>query len=269
MININFHAIRLFLEKHGPTILTGLAMFGVAATGYLTHQADKKLIGDVCERIVMTEETETPVKDIVAKSAKANWKIYIPPVAVGLVTMGCAFGANKWHLSREGALAAAAIMYKTSGEELEKKLAEKYGEEEVSKIKREIAESKAENERPPWEEQKPDKMKVWEPYTEQWLWLSQKDLLWAEIIVNKKLCQQWTVTLNDLLSMFGGKKTKLGEKLGWSYEDESFDQVFACGGNLMGRWIDLCPQIVEEIDGSSYFQLQYVIHPIDLTELEQ
>ena len=264
---INFNAIKPFLEKHGPTILTGLAMFGVAATGYLTHRADKKLIGDVCERIVMSEETETPVKEIVAKSAKANWKIYIPPVVAGLATMGCALGANQWHLNKEGALAAAALMYKTSGEELEKKLTEKYGEEEVKKVKQEIAEAKADKDRPPWEAKRPDKMKIWEPYSKQWFWASQQELLWAEIMINKMICQRFQVTLNDLLKIYGCRPMKDGDKLGWSYDDECYNQIWACGGSLMGNWIGFSPQLIQNDDGTTYFEMDYEVHPNDLTEL--
>ncbi len=268
-MNLNINTVKNLLIKHGPTILTGLAMFGVAATGYLTHRADKKLIGDVCERIVTTEETEKPVKDIVTESAKANWKVYIPPVVVGLATIGCTLGANQWHLSKEGALAAAAIMYKTNGEELEKRLKEKFGDEEVKKVKQEIAEAKEDKDRPPWEAKRPDKMKIWEPYSKQWFWASQQELLWAEIMINKMICQQWKVTLNDLLSIYGCKPTKEGENLGWSYDDECYTQTWACGGRLMGNWIGFSPQLVENSDGSTYFEMDYEVHPNDLAELER
>ena len=268
---INFNAVKPFLEKHGPTILTGLTMIGVAATAYFTHRADTKVCGYTCAEVLTKDirnEKEIKFKPIFYEEAKKHWKFYIPPVAVGLATMGCAFGANKWHLSKEGALAAAAIMYKTSGEELEKKLSEKFGEEEVKKVKQEIAEAKADKDRPPWEAKRPDKMKIWEPYSKQWFLASQQELLWAEIMINKMICQRFQVTLNDLLKIYGCLPMKDGDKLGWSYDDECYNQIWACGGNLMGNWIGFSPQLVQNDDGSTYFEMDYEVHPNDLTGLE-
>lgn len=267
-MTFNLSMVKPFLQKHGPSILTGLTIFGVAATGYLTHVADKKLIGDVCEKIVMSEDTEKPVKEIVNETAKEHWKDYIAPAAVGLATMGCSFGANSWHLSKEGTLAAAALMYKTSGEELEKKIREKFGDEETAKIKKEIAEAKADKERPPWEEKRPDKMKIWEPYSKQWFYATQQELLWAEIVINKMLAQNYQVSMNDLLKIYNCKPIKDGDNFGWSYDDECFTELWACGGAMMGNWIGFSPGYRQDSNGEWYFEMDYEVHPNDFQKLE-
>ena len=266
-MKIDFKLIKPVLEKHGPTILTGLASIGVLFTGYLVHRADLKNLGDIAEAVLFTDDSDIPMGETVKRVTKKNWKLYIPSAVSAVCTIGCIVGADRWHVSKEGMLAAAALMYKTSGEELEKKLREEFGDEKVTEIKQKIAEEKAEQNRPPWEERHPDKMKIWEPYTEQWFYASQKDILWAEIVINKKLAQEMEVTLNDLLALYGCKKTKKGEELGWTIEDECFTEIWACGGALMGNWIDFCPQVIENKDGTTYFQMEYVIHPVNIDEV--
>lgn len=261
---INYNLIKSFMIKHGPSILTGCACFGVVLTGYFTHKAAMDCLSDVTEAVLCTEETETPVKDIVHRTVKKRWKNYIPAIITGVVAIGCSIWANQWHMTKEGMLASAAIMYKTGSEELEKGFIKKFGSEKIQEVKKEIADK----ERLPKLDGIPDKMKIWEPYTQQWFYASQKDILWAELTINKMLAQQLTARLSDILTLFGCKNTKEAEKLGWTYNDECFVQIWAIGGGLYGNWIDFCPQTVENLDGSSYLQMEYGVHPVDLAGLD-
>lgn len=151
---MNLNDIKNTLIKHGPSILTGVAMIGVAATAYLMHRAEEKNTVDIC--ISYLDNKDQTFVDIRKQTYKKNWKNYIPSVICGLATMGCIFGANHWHLSKEGALAAAALMYKANSEDLEKKLREEFGNDKVDEVKQKIREAKEDAERPPWEE-KPEK----------------------------------------------------------------------------------------------------------------
>lgn len=264
-MKIDFKLIKPVLEKHGPTILTGLASIGVLFTGYLVHRADLKNLGDITEAVLFTDDSDIPVKETVKRVTKKNWKLYIPPAVSALCTIGCIVGADRWHVSKEGMLAAAALMYKTSGEELETKLREEFGDEKVSEIKQKIAEEKADANRPPWQEKQPDKMMIWEPYTKQWFYASQKDILWDELMANKMLAQKFTVTLADICRLYGLKPTKESKTLGWSYDDETFCELASYYG--AGAWIDMCPQTCTRPDGTEYFQMEYGIHPNDISEV--
>lgn len=263
-MKFSLNTIKVIFEKHGPTILSYTAIFGVAATMYLMHRAEAKNAINICANM-LTEDDDTIYADVRKDVYKRNWKTFIPPAACGLATIGLIFGANKWHLSKEAALASVAIMYKTAGEELEAKLKDEFGEEKVEEVKRKIAEEKLDANRPPWEEKHPDRMRIWEPYTNQWLELSQKDILWIEICANKLLSQKYTVTMNDILGMYGAKKTKAAENIGWSYDDETFCELAGYYG--AGAWIDLCPQLDTDSNGNMYYVMDYGIHPNDISHL--
>lgn len=261
----NFQTIKPFLQKHGPTILTGLAMFGVVATGYLTHRADKKVISEACEAILFTDDADIPIEETVGRCMKKNWKNYIPPVVTGLATMGCMLGSNQWHLSKEGTLAAAALMYKTSGEELEKALKEKFGDEEVKKMKQEIAEAKADRDRPPWEEMKPGRITFYEPYSKQYIQATQQELLWAELTANKILQQSNRCTMNDLLSCYPhAKKMRGGDNIGWGLYEDWFCESASYAPS--GPWINFTPQYQTNANGDTYFVMDYEINPMELSK---
>lgn len=256
---MNLNVVKNALIKHGPSILTGVAMIGVAVTGYLVHRADRKLIGDVAEKILFEEDAKKqPIGNTVKEVTKEQWKNYIPAAVSGILTMGCIFGANHWHLSKEGALAAAAIMYKANSEDLEKKLREEFGDDKVNEVKQKIREAKEDAERPPWEEKPKAKMHVWEHVTGQFLDISQQDILWAELNINKWLSNYETVTVNDLVRLLGGRKNRNCNIWGWRLDDETFD--WNASFSKCGPWVDL--QIVKSDDGT--LNLVYNIEPSEI-----
>lgn len=222
---MNLNVVKNTLIKHGPSILTGVAMIGVAITGYLVHRAEAKNAVDICVAY-MDKTCDEPYHDVCKEVYKRNWKRFIPSAACGLATMGLIFGANHWHLSKEGALAAATLMYKANSEDLEKKLREEFGNDKVDEVKQKIREAKEDAERPPWEEKPEKKMKVWDPYTKQYLNISQTDILWAENTVNRWLFNAEEVEYNSLIKLLGGKANKsIGEHFGWFIDESVFNHI--------------------------------------------
>lgn len=266
MIKINIKAIGKILEKNGPSILSWAAVGGVLLTGYLTHKATMKTFAKTTEAVLFEEETEKPTIDICKEQTKKNWKNYIPPVIAGVGTAACIIGANYWHLSKEGALTAAVAFYKAAESDIANAVKEKYGNEALDEIKKDITKKKMEDDRPPWEPKDSNKMTIYEPYTKQWFRASQQEILWAELTANKMLQQSWSVTLNDILGLYPGcKKKPIGKTIGWSLNDESFMECISYSPSG-AAWITFCPQLCENPDGSTYFQMEYEIHPNDISE---
>lgn len=277
-MKLNLKMIGSIIEKHGPSILTGMAAVGVVLTGYLTHRATDKTTSE--QVINMAKEFTDEVKNsdgnidqidtdtIVSKELdgwfKRYWKNYIPPVVAGVGTIACIIGANYWHLSKESALAAAVAFYKASESDLKEVIKEKFGEDALEDVKKEVAKKRIDDDRPPWEPKDSTRMTIYEPYTKQWFRASQQEILWAELTANKMLQQSWKVRLNDILALYDGcKKTKLGNVIGWSLDDEMFLESvdYSPSG---AAWITFCPQLITNDDGSSYFQMEYEIHPNEL-----
>lgn len=272
-MKINFKIIGNILEKHGPSILTGMAAIGVVLTGYLTHKATEKVTMEVADEAEQVKNNQNPISEtfiaeIKKKVIKENWKNYIPPAIAGVGTIACIIGANYWHLSKESAMAAAVAFYKAAESDLAKEIKEKYGDDALKEIKTDIAKKKMEDDRPPWEPKDSTKMTIYEPYTKQWFRASQQEILWAELTANKMLQQTWKVKLNDILALYNGcKQTKLGNVIGWSLDDEMFMEAVSYSPSR-AAWITFVPIKVEKPDGDTYFEMDYEIHPNELPEDE-
>ena len=227
------------VKKHAPTILSGMAIVGVGLTGWLTHEAT--------------------LKSDPEKSLKENWKNYISPAVAAVGTIACIIGAHKIYLSREAAALAAVAFYKASGEDFEEAVFDKFGN---SGLKANVMNADK-NDVP---KSMTTKIRIWEPYTKQWFEATQQEILWAELTANKMLHQRGQVTLNDVLKLYSDpnlKMKKKGNDLGWSWDDEMFNES-ACY-YYAGGWIDICPQF-EEYNGSMRFVMDYGINPNDISE---
>lgn len=250
---ISIQAVKQFAKQYGPTILSGLAIVGVAATGYLAHKAGAETGAKVLmEHAGSPEEADQIAHQVI----KREWKRYIPPVASGVFTIGCIVAADRWHVGKETALLASCLAYKNSSEIFENKVRRELGQKAVEEAKQD---AQAKN----FVGSLGCKMKIWEPYTKQWFEASQQELLWCELTANKMMAQIGEVKLNDILAMFpSAKKTPRGAEIGWSWDDESFNELASY--YYAGGWIDLCPQLCEKPNGETYFNLEYGIHPNEL-----
>jgi hypothetical protein len=236
-------------RKNLPTILSAGACGGVVLTGWLSYEAGKK------------EKEEGEEKD---------WKKWISPALAAFGTICCIAGAHKIHMSREAAMLAAIAFYKAAGED------GKFRVDDISEILADDAlhgGKIVKKDVPAEEVKRPDipnngtKIKIWEPYTKQWFYASQQDILWAELMANKLLSQRGHCSLNDILKFYSDpnlkKHTRAGARLGWSWDDDVFQEE-SCY-YYAGGWIDMCPQF-EERNGEYCFIMEYGIHPDDISE---
>lgn len=120
------------LKENSPVILTGCAAAGVVTTAIFAVKATPK----ACE-IIEGEGLEDKV-DIV----KATWKLYIPAIASGVVTIACIVGANHISLKRSAALASLYSLSEATLKEYQDKVVEKIGEKKEQEVRDEIAQDR-------------------------------------------------------------------------------------------------------------------------------
>lgn len=137
------------LQVQSPTILSGLAVVGVAATGYLTFKAtwrSAQVIGDkeTMERVHGELKERTP-----SEKALLVWKLYIPAVGVGALTIAGIVASNRIAVSRLAAMAAAYGVLSGDFDEYRGKAIELLGEKKGTAIDHQIAEKKMAKNPPP------------------------------------------------------------------------------------------------------------------------
>ena len=228
------------VRKSAPSILSGMAVGGTVLTGILAHKAGRKYDPD--------------------KKLKEQWKNYISTGIAAAGTIACIVGANCMHLSIESAMAGAIAFYKAGKDDLEQfedHVYEEFGDAG-------LRENLRHKDDPPVADVK---IKIWEPYTKQWFEATQQEILWAELTANKMMQQRGKVTLNDVLRLYSDPHIKIkkqGDTLGWSWDDDMFNEL--SGYYYAGGWIDMCPQF-EDYGGKPRFVMDYGINPNDISDL--
>lgn len=132
-----------YLNKRSPTILTGLGVAGVISTAVLAVQATPKALYLIDEKKadIYPDATEdvylTPIEIL-----KATWKVYIPAVIMGGVTITAIITANNINLRRNAALAGLISITQTAMQEYQQKVIETIGEKKEELLRGEIAQDK-------------------------------------------------------------------------------------------------------------------------------
>lgn len=261
-------------KKSIPTILSVAAVGGVLATGYFTYKAASKHLDQVAERLFTNEDSGKETDEIRKEVLKENWKDYIPAAVAAAGTIACIIGANQIHLGKEAAMAGAVAFYKSLCDSKDRVFKESVVDklDADGNVTRENGYSRSKEAAAQEVMYNPNdirikKIRIWEPYTKQWFEASQQEILWAEITANKMLHQKGSVCLNDVLRLYSDpniKMTRKGKRLGWSWDDESFEEA-SCY-YYSGGWIDMCPQF-EEWNGSVRFVMDYGINPNDISSI--
>lgn len=236
-----------FKDKSGTICAIG-AVVGVFVTAYFSGKA-----------AVRVEHTIDPDMDKKEK-AKEYAKAYAKTAVAAGVTSALIIGSDRIHVGKEAMLAGAAVMWKDKFIDLDKKVAEKLGQEEYGKIHREIVDDKIKEKpyRGPLPNKEIGEILVYEPYTDQYIITTRERIAFAMLEANEKLQKSFDVRLNYIIKLLGGKWTPEGDKIGWNWENEAQDYAWSYYG---GPWIDMWPNIVKRCDGHEALCIFYSVDP--------
>lgn len=138
--------VKFLLNSHSTTLLTGAGVAGTIATAYLTGRASFRaadLIGKE-KSIINTavEENQDPVTLSKTETFQLVWVQYIPPVAVGILTIASIITANRISSKKIAALVVASGVSERAFQEYKDKVVEKLGARQDQKIRDEVAQDR-------------------------------------------------------------------------------------------------------------------------------
>ena len=140
-------AAEKFVIDNSPGILTGLGVAGTVTTAILTGRAAYS------SALMISEKNhEKDVHDFYMEpkeKIQLVWKEFIPPAAVGLVTIAAIIGANQIGSRRAAAFAAAFKLSEQLSEDYKKKVVETLGLQKEEKMRSELAAEKMKQNPPP------------------------------------------------------------------------------------------------------------------------
>lgn len=201
-----------FVSKNSPTILTSCSVAGTISTAVLAAKAHVKAM-----RVLDNQGPITTKEKI-----KLVWKYYVPPVAMGTVTIACSIGANCINLKRNAVLAGAYALAETSLKEFKDAAQEIVGEEKVKEIKDKIIDDKIKENPPSPNEVRmlgDDKTLCYDTYSGRYFTSTINDIKTAVNAVNTELFSELRISLNDMYYALGLSPVKLGAERGWDFND--------------------------------------------------
>ena len=121
--------------KHSPEILTGIGIAGFITTTVMAVKATPKAM-----QLIDEKKNEMKVHNLTPmETVKTTWKVYIPTVVSGGLSIAALVSANRIDSKRKAALATAYTLAESTLREYQTKVIDTIGEKKEQKIKDEIA----------------------------------------------------------------------------------------------------------------------------------
>lgn len=204
------------LKRNSTTIMSSTAIVGVVTTSYLaakaTIKASKKI--DSFEALGGTADDR---KERIKERTKLCWRLYIPTVASGAVTIGCIIGTNRVNNKRAAAAQAAFVLSERAYSEYRNKVIEEYGERKDQTLRDSIATDRVNHNPPPNVMiAGPGNILCCELYTGRYFASDMESLRRAENNINSRLVREDTATLDDFYYLIGIQPTSTSSDLGWN-----------------------------------------------------
>lgn len=207
---------RKVLVDNAPTILTGIAVAGVATTAIMAVRATPEAVRKIDAAEELSGEPLTP-REVFTET----WTLYIPAAAVGAITIACVVGSNRISTSRAGALAGAYSLLEHNYSEYQEYVKKEFGERKATAVHDKIAEDVAKN--IPAETllimgDDEGRVRCLEVFTKQYFWSDHETLRKAENDINYLIINDSYASLNDFYQRVGLPHTEIGEELGWTLD---------------------------------------------------
>ena len=204
------------VRKNAPGEFTALSVAGVIGTAYLTGRASYK-----AALVINDEESRTGTsndwKERLKGRGKLVWKLYIPPVASGVATVGCIFGLSRVTSRRATAAAAAYAVAERGFEEYKEKVTEELGKGKEQKIRDSIAQDKVDK-NPPNNEifiVNTGLVLCCELYTHRYFRSDMETLRRAEDTIKQRIETDMYVMLSEFYDQIGLPHTSHSDYVGW------------------------------------------------------
>lgn len=224
--------VKYVLGDNAPTILTAVGVTGTVATAILTGRATFKA-AEIISRETALAETELQLRTAAeggsliripaatlsrTEKVKLTWRLYLPPVATGAVTIACIVTANKISSKKIAALTFAAGVSERAFTEYKDKVVEKLGDRQDQKIRDEIAQDRV-NANPPSGSVVvvgSGEVLCYDMLTGRYFKSSMEDIKRAENKVNYELINFNSCSLSFFYDEIGLEPTAYTDSVGWN-----------------------------------------------------
>lgn len=219
---MNFHTLIKrslnLVKSNAPEILTGIGVGGVVITSYLTGKASYRA-SELIHEMEDVEGSHSDPKARLKERSKLVWKLYIPPVASGVVTVGCIVASQKSASRRTAVAMAAYSLTERTFAEYKEKVVEELGKGKEQKIRDKIAQDAVTNNPPKTNEviiTSGGNVLFMEGYTGRYLRTDMEEMRRAVNEFNHHIIHDLFVPLAEFYDIIGLDHTDQSIDIGWT-----------------------------------------------------
>lgn len=230
---MNFQAVLksalALTRKHTPLILTATAVAGVVSTAVLAAkaapEAQKTIVEEVNDRWAQADSDLAP-SDYdnlsILEKAQVTWRVWIPTVASGALTITSIILIHTTHQKRYAALMGLYVVGERAFQEYRESVDEVADKKTVAKVKEKVsqkAESRAGEAFQNQLVENPDSTIIYDGFSGRSFIADLESVRAAVNDFNQNLIHHSYGTLNELYSLLGWEGIAAGEDVGWNSDE--------------------------------------------------
>jgi hypothetical protein len=211
-MNFDLRRVEKILVDNSPTLLTAIGVTGTISTALLTARATFGAADIIMEAQNWQDIQELGHPLDRKEKVQLVWKVYIPPVATGVVTIVCIIMANRIGHRRAAAVAAAYSISQEAFEQYREKIVEKLGEKQERAARDEIAQEQVRRD-PPREVIGDVLMR--DSFSGRYFRSKVEDVRKAVNDVNQQILGMGYSSLTDFYHLINLDSTSVSDEVGW------------------------------------------------------
>lgn len=211
-----------FIVQKSPTILLIFGIGGCISATVIAIKETPKAVQLLEKRKEELKTEKLDAKEVV----KTTWKLYLPVVITGALSIACIIFSHSINERRKALLATAYALAETSMTEYRDQIREKFGEEAEHTVEESIAEKHANDILPSSGlVLVGDEDYFIEGITRQVFKSTKNDILSIVNYLNAKMRNEQYITLNEYLSELGLDQSDIGDYLEWHIDLSGYIDV--------------------------------------------
>lgn len=213
--------VERLVSDNSPAILTAIGVTGVVGTAYLTGKATVK-----ATRILDEEKARATYKIDFKFTKKEQlekiWKLYIPPVISGVLTISAVVCAARIGSRRTAAMASAVVLSERAFDEYKSKVVETIGKKKEQEVRDEVAKDRVHRDLgdKTYVIHTEGKILCHDAYSGRFFESTINDIEAAVNNINRNIMQEDSQSVSDFYDMIGLEHTSLSDEMGWNNAEQ-------------------------------------------------
>lgn len=210
------------IADNSTVILTAVAVTGTITTAVLAGRASFRAAEILDLENYNRELSDIPEPMDIREKVDLTWKLYVPAIGTGALTIACIVGANRIGTRRAAAMAAAYSLSEKAFVEYKDKVIEKMGETKEQKVRDAIAQDRVDASPVSSREviiTGGGDVLCYDSITGRYFESNVETLRKAQNDINHQIMSSMYATLHEFYNLIGLPSTLYSSEVGWNNDN--------------------------------------------------